>query len=138
VARKRKGWEVEEADLGCLEVKGAQSRPITRVGDKVMNTTRLVYQECFGEIPEGRIVRHKCDNMYCINPEHLELGTIRDNMMDLVEKRKIKSRARHMPTDGEIRVAKLLIEDRGMTIFEAAKALGFPASSIKIGLENMR
>jgi hypothetical protein len=38
----------------------------------------------FGEIPEGFVVRHKCDNRQCINPEHLELGTQLDNIQDAV------------------------------------------------------
>lgn len=45
---------------------------------------RLVYEECFGEIPEGLVVRHKCDVRGCINPEHLETGTQAENVMDTV------------------------------------------------------
>ncbi|CKG64400.1 Uncharacterised protein [Streptococcus pneumoniae] len=45
---------------------------------------RLIYKECFGEIPEGLVVRHKCDIPKCINPEHLELGTPNDNVSDRV------------------------------------------------------
>lgn len=47
---------------------------------------RMVYEEMFGEIPKGLVVRHKCDNKLCINPEHLELGTIADNAHDIDER----------------------------------------------------
>lgn len=34
----------------------------------------------------GQVVRHKCDNQRCINPEHLELGTHKDNSEDMVKR----------------------------------------------------
>lgn len=49
---------------------------------------RLVYQECFGELPDDLVVRHKCDNPCCINPEHLESGTHTENMRDAVNRRR--------------------------------------------------
>lgn len=34
----------------------------------------------------GKVVRHECDNPRCINPEHLLLGTHRDNTADMISR----------------------------------------------------
>lgn len=35
-------------------------------------------------IPEGHLIRHKCRNRHCVNPEHLETGTSKDNVADML------------------------------------------------------
>lgn len=61
---------------------------------KTTGMHRFVYEEMFGLIPGDLVVRHKCDNRICINPEHLELGTVADNIRDRDE------RGRHKPLRG--------------------------------------
>lgn len=39
-----------------------------------------------GAIPEGKLVLHKCDVRACINPDHLFLGSYKDNMDDMYRK----------------------------------------------------
>lgn len=47
---------------------------------------RVSYRAFIGDIPDGMHVCHKCDVPSCINPDHLFLGTSKDNKQDSVQK----------------------------------------------------
>lgn len=56
-------------------------------GDQVGAHVRS-YMLLKGPIPEGMLVRHKCPGGHsplCVNPDHLELGSYKDNSDDKVE-----------------------------------------------------
>lgn len=56
-----------------------------RRNNKCILVHRFVYAEVKGD-PEGLFVCHKCDTPACINPDHLFLGTPKDNTRDMVRK----------------------------------------------------
>lgn len=47
---------------------------------------RVSFEEFVGPIPKGRIVAHTCDTTFCCNPEHLWIGTRKQNTADMVRK----------------------------------------------------
>lgn len=72
--------------MGCVSEDGHGTR---RRNGRGIGVHRIAYCEHHGisiESIDGLVVRHKCDNPPCINPNHLELGTHSDNMRDRVER----------------------------------------------------
>ena len=85
--------KIEKTD-GCWIWK-AGSRGKTgygafKINGKVIDSHRVSYALYKGEIPEKMYVCHTCDNRKCVNPEHLFLGTPKDNWQDGFDKGKIK------------------------------------------------
>lgn len=71
---------------------------------------RVSYEANVGKIPKGMLVCHTCDVRHCINPDHLFLGTPKDNAVDMVEKGRkfvLKGSDNHMTNLSEKDVVKI-------------------------------
>lgn len=49
---------------------------------EIVKAHRFSYEMYVGEIPRGLLIRHRCANPSCVNPEHLVPGTYKENMDD--------------------------------------------------------
>jgi hypothetical protein len=61
-----------------------------KINKKTISAHRFSYQIHKGEIPEGVFVCHSCDIRNCVNPNHLFLGSPKDNWKDGFDKGRIK------------------------------------------------
>lgn len=63
--------------------------PRTKLDGKSIQVSHLVYMRTHNVTQESlkdKVIMHSCDNPRCINPEHLILGTQRDNVRDMWSK----------------------------------------------------
>ena len=80
-------WQVRVlvTERGCWEWQGGGTPAgygITTVNKRTTYMHRLSWEIHRGPIPSGMCVCHRCDNPSCVRPDHLFLGTAKDNCLD--------------------------------------------------------
>lgn len=89
---------------GCIvyPVKANGKYGQIEYGRKTYYAHRASYMVYKGPIPDGLHVCHSCDNPACINPDHLWLGTQKENIQDMLAKGRDNYRFACKLTDAQI------------------------------------
>lgn len=131
-------------DNGCWEWQGGKSGDgygaIKDPGNRrQFSTHRRSYEEFKGEIPKGMLVCHSCDNILCCNPDHLFLGTAKENTLDSVKKARWAKRffdqdgsKNHMSklSEKEVLNIKMMLRD-GVKMVEISKKFNINAKTLQ-------
>jgi hypothetical protein len=91
-------------------------------------THRFMYEQKYGDIPKGLCACHKCDTPWCVNPDHIFIGTIGDNNRDRFLKRGKKL---------NFKIAKIIRDTENPGYIELAKKYHVHKDSIRNVLKNI-
>lgn len=85
-------WGMVEKTDDCWLWKGAVS--MAGYGrfwndGRMCQASRFSYELVHGKIPKGKEACHRCDTPACVNPEHIFIGTHRENLLDASAKGRI-------------------------------------------------
>ncbi len=87
---------------GCFKIRE------NNIGHSV-GAHRVIYEAMFTDFDKTLQVLHSCDNKRCVNPNHLSMGTLQDNMADKNSKGRQAFGGRHgrsKITDEQARIIK--------------------------------
>lgn len=97
---------------GCIAYLGAISKNgygVFIINRKSFSAHRIAYELFVGKVPKNKMVLHKCDNRKCVAPQHLLLGTQRDNMRDMHNKK--RNHSNKGENHGMARLTLLQVQD---------------------------
>lgn len=119
--------------------KDKDGYPRIKYARRSMRASRLLWKIMFGEIEDGQLVLHKCDNTSCVNPDHLYLGTFERNMQDKVDRSRVAGdhHPRAKVTENQIKEMKLLYEE-GMSQQKIGNLYGIGQSQVSAILRGKR
>lgn len=120
VGRGRRGWDfnketvlqnVHKAEDGCWYWTGNWNSfngyGKIMVKRKYLKAHRFSYIVFKGEIPDGLKVLHSCDNKLCVNPDHLEAGTQKQNILDMYKRKRRVPYVFRVKRGSEVKLSKL-------------------------------
>lgn len=83
-------WFIQTDQKECWNWNGTIGKRgygVIRQQNKLCYAHRKIYEiENNITLNSNQIIMHKCDNPKCVNIHHLEIGTLQDNVQDMINK----------------------------------------------------
>lgn len=103
---------------------------------KVLGTHVVAFLAAGGELAEGQLVTHDCDNRLCCNPKHLKAGTNQSNARESWDRRAVNAtRGEAAPqavfTESQVRLILALRVARGIGARRIARIVGGNEDTVK-------
>lgn len=137
-------WSKVEKTDGCWLWTGS-THPFgygqlsTSHGERPARAHRLAYELAHGNIPSGMHVLHACDNPRCVRPDHLMLGTPKDNMRGASARGRMlrgESHKNSKLTDIEVRRMRLLYLSGEYTQSQLSDQFGIDPANVSYIVRN--
>lgn len=95
------------------------------------------YEYFISQVPDGLYVCHTCDIPSCVNPDHLWVGTPKENTRDVSTKKRWPDRrgegaANHKHTSEEIIEIRRMYAEDGLTLKQIGSIYGIDKSLIHL------
>jgi len=124
-------WEKVDKSGSCWTWTAFRDKDgygLFKVDGKNIGAHRFSYTIENGRIENGKLICHSCDNPSCVRPNHLWLGTHKDNAQDKVRKGRVQNQNGElnpncMYTENNIRAMMKLLKS-GMKQKDIGKLFG--------------
>lgn len=116
----------------CWEWTGAEKG--NGYGNMTMNGQNIpAHRASFilfiGPVPSHLDVCHACDNRSCVNPDHLFLGTRKENMQDAKKKGRVKGGGKHLTREELEKLCEMLRSGMSPRLVSQHTGIKYPTIS---------
>lgn len=127
-------YEIDEN--GCWNVTShgtsGTGYPVFNRDGKKYRIHRWMYEKHTGDTEmDGFVIRHKCDNKLCCNPEHLEKGTVQQNIQDRVDRGRSATGENHGLSKITDEQASFILNDEHYRVCDLARVFDVYPNVIK-------